>query len=499
MKANDGREPDQDFMGGDSKKKTWAEQLPFLALPNQKPEAPPEKPQPKEEDVEAADDMMAMLESMAPGTKKEEKRSRSRSRDRRDRKRGGGRRRSSSSEDDRSSRRRRSRSRDRDRDRRGGRRSSRDRDRDRSSRRSRSRDRKRDRNRSRSRNRDDHRRRDRLPDRPPPQPTEPEVYGIYPGKVQNITGFGCFVALEGFGGGGGGGRGGGGYRNKVEGLVHISQLRREGRVNTVEEVVTRGQEVKVKVLSIAGTGKISLSMKDVDQSTGEDLNPGANKPVSGAEFATGANADILKNPDRPMGASTSSFIGGPNVVDDEQGASSSKKKVRMSSPERWEIKQLIAANVIDKSELPEFDEETGLLPKVDSDEEDVEIELVEEEAPFLKGHGRMINDLSPVRIVKNPDGSLAQAAMMQGALSKERREQKMTERQAAEAAMNSGGLGQKSWNDPMGDRAGGGAGGSGLGGMSSGDMQTAANKMGIGAGADLPEWKKHIISGSKVC
>jgi ATP-dependent RNA helicase DHX8/PRP22 len=38
-----------------------------------------------------------------------------------------------------------------------------------------------------------------------------------------------------------------------------------------------------------------------------------------------------------------------------------------------------------------------LQPKVDSDDEDVEIELVEDEAPFLKGHGRMINDLSPVR------------------------------------------------------------------------------------------------------
>ena len=50
------------------------------------------------------------------------------------------------------------------------------------------------------------------------------------------------------------------------------------------------------------------------------------------------------------------------IVDDDAG--SLKKKVRMSSPERWEIKQLIAANVIDKSELPEFDEETGLLPKV---------------------------------------------------------------------------------------------------------------------------------------
>lgn len=44
----------------------------------------------------------------------------------------------------------------------------------------------------------------------------------------------------------------------------------------------------------------------------------------------------------------------------------------------------------------------------------------------------MINDLSPVRIVKNPDGSLAQAAMMQSALSKERRELKMQERQESE-------------------------------------------------------------------
>ena len=74
---------------------------------------------------------------------------------------------------------------------------------------------------------------------------------------------------------------------------------------------------------------------------------------------------------------------------------------------------MMAAKVIDKSELPDFDEETGLLHKEDSDEEDLEIELVEEEAPFLKGQGRMLNNLSPVRIVKNPDGSLAQAAMMQ--------------------------------------------------------------------------------------
>ena len=59
--------------------------------------------------------------------------------------------------------------------------------------------------------------------------------------------FGCFVQLE-------------GVRGKFEGLVHVSQLRREGRVKDVSEVVKRGDRIKVKVLSITGS-KISLSMK----------------------------------------------------------------------------------------------------------------------------------------------------------------------------------------------------------------------------------------------
>jgi ATP-dependent RNA helicase DHX8/PRP22 len=50
----------------------------------------------------------------------------------------------------------------------------------------------------------------------------------------------------------------------------------------VEEVVTRGQPVKIKVLGITG-GKMSLSMKEVDQETGEDLNPGSvNKSAAGS-------------------------------------------------------------------------------------------------------------------------------------------------------------------------------------------------------------------------
>ena len=85
-----------------------------------------------------------------------------------------------------------------------------------------------------------------------------------------------------------------------------------------------------------------------------------------------------------------------NVAVVEDDNEQTKTKVRMASPERWELKQLIAAGVIDKSELPDFDEETGLLPKVDSDDEDIEIEMVEEEAPFLKGKTWVILNLVKV-------------------------------------------------------------------------------------------------------
>lgn len=47
---------------------------------------------------------------------------------------------------------------------------------------------------------------------------------------------------------------------KNEGLVHISQISRDGRVNQVTDVVNRNQAVKVKIISFTG-GKIGLSMK----------------------------------------------------------------------------------------------------------------------------------------------------------------------------------------------------------------------------------------------
>lgn len=397
--------------------------------------------------LDEGDDLMAELEALAPKTSSAPERTavksrrsgsrdrvkRSRSRDRRQRSRSRGRKQRSRSRD------RKQRSRSRERKQRS---SSRER-----KRRSRSRDRK---HRSRSRERIQHGRRSddqsysgyggkdrsRSPDRgrkdikktkQQEYPENPEIGNVYTGKVMNLAAFGCFVQLE-------------GLRKKVEGLVHISQLRREGRVTTVAEVVARNQKVYVKVLSIAGQ-KISLSMKDVDQDSGEDLNPA---PSSSRPGLTDMESETsLRNPDRPL-----SLLDLKTGVEEDEMVNR-KRVQRISSPERWELKQMMAANCIDKMDLPEFDEETGLLPKIGEDEEDIEIEMVEEEAPFLRGHGRVLNELSPVRIVKNPDGSLAQAAMMQGALAKERREQKMLQREESEAAAAPAAGVNKSWIDPM--------------------------------------------------
>ncbi|XP_050095306.1 ATP-dependent RNA helicase DHX8 isoform X1 [Anopheles aquasalis] len=454
----------------------------------------------KSREQQEVDNMFAELENLAPSkdTEKDggaetkgsrrrtERRSgsrerhrkgdRSRSRERRrersrDRSRSRERRRSRRSRSkDRSKRRSRTRSRDRGRDR-----EDRDRQRDRDRDRGRDRRSRRSRTRSRSRERNRHRNRSGSGEmapppaaierrqRTPPMPEEPEVGKIYDARVVNIVAFGCFVQLVGF-------------RRKKEGLVHISQLSTEGRVNLVTDVVNRGDDVKVKVMSLAGN-KISLSMKEVEQSTGRDLNP-----LSHAHLQESSDLQS-RNPDRPLSVPSMLNLqeGGAGMV--EQTEENSRKKVtRISSPERWEIKQMISSGVIDRSEMPDFDEETGLLPKDEDSEADIEIEIVEDEPPFLQGHGRALHDLSPVRIVKNPDGSLAQAAMMQTALAKERREQKMLQREqemdAVPTTMN------KNWIDPLPDED------------AEGTM--ASNTRGVGMSTqDVPEWKKAIIGGKK--
>ncbi|MFG6529611.1 MULTISPECIES: polyribonucleotide nucleotidyltransferase [unclassified Sulfitobacter] len=84
---------------------------------------------------------------------------------------------------------------------------------------------------------------------------EPEEGAIYTGTVVKIVDFGAFVNFFG----------------KRDGLVHVSQIENR-RLNHPSDVLKEGQEVKVKLLGFDDRGKVRLSMKVVDQETGEEIS-----------------------------------------------------------------------------------------------------------------------------------------------------------------------------------------------------------------------------------
>ena len=84
---------------------------------------------------------------------------------------------------------------------------------------------------------------------------EPEIGVVYHGKVVKTADFGAFVNFLG----------------SKDGLVHISELQ-QGRVNKTTDVVNMGDAVKVKVIGFDERGKVKLSMRVVDQATGEDIS-----------------------------------------------------------------------------------------------------------------------------------------------------------------------------------------------------------------------------------
>ena len=329
------------------------------------------------------------------------------------------------------------------------------------------RDRDRDRDRGRGSNRDDRERdRDRYDDnrrgrhgrdsyrRDQPERTlddAPEIYKIYTGKVTNITDFGCFVQLD-------------GIRGRLEGLVHVSQIRKEGRITDVSKVVSRGQRVYAKVISIAGK-KLSLTMKDVDQETGRDLCPIA-KPTFGKDDSS------RSNPVRPVTGNNNSDIGSVPIYegDDPTGYRPSK---RPSSPELWELNQMRAANILDISEEPDYDADFGLTNTLESIEE-LEIELNEDQPKFLQGKLVQPTDLSPIKVVKNPEGTLQRAAMTQSARAKERKElREQLEHQQYDTIPKDLG---RPWEDPLPDP---------------GERHIAQELRGIGLhSAETPAWKE---------
>ncbi|MEK8092439.1 polyribonucleotide nucleotidyltransferase [Methylocystis sp. IM3] len=101
--------------------------------------------------------------------------------------------------------------------------------------------------------------------------SDPEVGMIYEGTVVKTADFGAFVNFFG----------------AKDGLVHISQLSKQ-RVAKTTDVVKEGDRVKVKLLGFDDRGKVRLSMRAVDQATGEDLEA---KEKAEREAANAADAE----------------------------------------------------------------------------------------------------------------------------------------------------------------------------------------------------------------
>lgn len=124
----------------------------------------------------------------------------------------------------------------------------------------------------------------------------------------------------------------------------------------------------------------------------------------------------------------------------------------------------------------------GLVDNDQEDEEEFEVDIQEDEAAFLKGiSSRSGVEMSPIKIVKNPDGSLQRAAMTQSALAKERRElREQQQRTLVEAIPKDL---SRPWEDPLPEK---------------GERHLAQELRGIGLGGfEVPEWKKQAEG--KVC
>lgn len=249
----------------------------------------------------------------------------------------------------------------------------------------------------------------------------PVLYKIYTGRVSSVKEFGAFATLDGVAG-------------RTEGMIHVSNIQVGARANSAADLLSRNQMVKVKVISVAGT-RIGLSMKDVDQITGRDLTPHL-RIKSEAEMEA----------ERQEAARSS--LSGSNAVPLRGKIDEPKRSAkRLTSPERWEIKQLISSGIIPASEYPELDEDFN-NPAVRAEvEEELDVEVREEEPPFLAGQTKKTLDLSPVKIVKAPDGSLNRAALAGAALAKERKE--MRQQEANEVADSEARDFNTPWLDPM--------------------------------------------------
>lgn len=219
---------------------------------------------------------------------------------------------------------------------------------------------------------------------------------VYPGSVKNITAFGCFVQILGL------------QKPNFDGLVHISELSNV-RVRTPSDVVQVGQQVFVRILRIQSNGKISLSMKNIDQSTGDETFEEPN------DRATGSRGRQSR---------------------EDYSTEGKLQRRPLTSPERWEIKQLIGSGAASIEDYPELNQDNA-KERVEASEssggkrsdnlQDIEVEMNSDDEPtFLKDQlEKGAKKYEPPKTAKVPKGALNRVAVSGSQLMKSHREEKV--------------------------------------------------------------------------
>ncbi|CAR28156.1 hypothetical protein ZYGR_0N06470 [Zygosaccharomyces rouxii] len=215
----------------------------------------------------------------------------------------------------------------------------------------------------------------------------PILNKIYPGRIKNITAFGCFVQIHGT------------QEKNSDGLVHISEMTNH-RVRRPQDLVQLGQEVFIKVIKLQKNGNVSLSMKNIDQLTGQEI--AADEPIN-------------------------EMRGRRDQVQNQSGV----QRRPLTSPERWEIRQLIASGAASAEDYPELNQpKTNAVVNTQEhkqQEEQVDVELnTEDEPAFLKGETERGQQKAeaPIKNVKIAKGSMNRVATNGSNLMKTHREEK---------------------------------------------------------------------------
>lgn len=210
---------------------------------------------------------------------------------------------------------------------------------------------------------------------------------IHRGYVSNITSYGAFIRL-------------GSPTSFSSGLCHVSNMLFDGRthIRHPQDVLKPNQEVYAKVKLVepgARRDKISLTMVGIDQLTGLDKLDEIEEP-KGRERGRHKNND------------------------------SAPKRRRLTSPERWEIRQLIASGAASVADYPELNHEIEEEKNIDHGEDiQIDVELNTDEPTFLKGQSFNTGGANPLLIIKNPAGSMNRAAMSGSKLAQKAREERI--------------------------------------------------------------------------